>query len=216
MALRVRTVVSALVVTFAGVLLASGFGQGPESLPIESQPFQTQDDEGDTGDPGIGSNVGDEPAYSWSPPSGTPSEEEVGDSEPEPNTSSSGATLRHGDIVLTCRNASESVTRGASSMIELTFRTAKGPMVVPFETPVSTPAANNRPWTIVVRFNGRPSNIYGEDPVEALEMATWFVQSYLSDMEGLDPAVRPPTQYQAEPPEPPQGTPSGQGEGKDD
>jgi hypothetical protein len=87
-------------------------------------------------------------------------------------------------------------------MIELTFRTANGPLVIRFETPVATPGAV-RPWTAVVHLDGRPSNVYGEDPVGALELATRFVQSYIHDMEGLDPAVMPPTPYQEEPPDPP-------------
>ena len=82
-------------------------------------------------------------------------------------------------------------------MIELKFRTAEGPIVIQFETPLATPAAV-RPWTAVVRINGRPSNIYGEDPVEALELATRFVESYLHDTEGLDPPVGPPAPYRAE------------------
>jgi len=73
-------------------------------------------------------------------------------------------------------------------MIELTFRTADGPMVIQFSTPVATPEAN-RPWAIEVRLNGRPSTIVGEDPLEALELAARFAASYLSGREGLDPSI---------------------------
>ncbi len=73
-------------------------------------------------------------------------------------------------------------------MIELTFRTADGPMVIQFSTPVATPEAI-RPWTVEVRTNGRPQKIYGEDPLEALELAARFAASYLSGREGLDPQV---------------------------
>ena len=73
-------------------------------------------------------------------------------------------------------------------MIELTFRTDDGPMVIQLSTPVATSGAD-RPWAIEVRLNGRPSTIVGEDPLEALELAARFAASYLSGREGLDPPV---------------------------
>lgn len=73
-------------------------------------------------------------------------------------------------------------------MIELEFRTSDGPIVIQFCTPVATPEAD-RPWAIEVRLNGRPTNIVGEDPLEALELAARFVAGYLGGREGLDPPV---------------------------
>lgn len=85
-------------------------------------------------------------------------------------------------------DVSKRVTKGASNMIELTFRTDDGPMVIQLSTPVATPGAN-RPWAIEVLLNGRPSIIIGEDPLQALELAARFAVSYLSGREGLDPPV---------------------------
>ena len=85
-------------------------------------------------------------------------------------------------------DASKSLTKGANDMIDLTFRTDDGPMVIQFSTPVATPGAN-RPWAIEVLLNGRPSTIVGEDPLEALELAARFAASYLSGREGLNPPV---------------------------
>jgi hypothetical protein len=76
-------------------------------------------------------------------------------------------------------------------MIELTFQTADGPIVVQIGAPVETPGEKH-PWGVEVRTNGRPQTIRGEDPVEALEMATRFLASYLGGREGLDPFVKPP------------------------
>jgi hypothetical protein len=73
-------------------------------------------------------------------------------------------------------------------MIEFTFHTADGPMVICFSTPVVTPEAK-WPWAIEVRTNGRPQTLVGSDPLEALEVATRFAASYLSGREGLDPPV---------------------------
>lgn len=73
-------------------------------------------------------------------------------------------------------------------MIELTFQTADGPIVIQFTTPVATPGAN-RPWAIAVHLDGRPSKIVGEDPLEALALGALFASSYLSGREGLDPPV---------------------------
>ena len=73
-------------------------------------------------------------------------------------------------------------------MIEVTFRTADGPMVIQFSTPVATPGAD-RPWAVTVGLNGRPSTIVGEDPLEALGLAAWFASSYLSGRDGLEPPV---------------------------
>ena len=73
-------------------------------------------------------------------------------------------------------------------MIELPFRTADGPMVIQLGTPEATPEAV-RPWTIEVRTNGRSQKIYGEDPLQALELAARFAAAYLSGREGLDPPV---------------------------
>ena len=73
-------------------------------------------------------------------------------------------------------------------MIELTFRTADGPMVIQFSSPVPTPGGN-RPWAIEVRLHGRPSTIVGEDPLEALALGALFAASYLGGREGLEPAL---------------------------
>ncbi len=79
-------------------------------------------------------------------------------------------------------------------MIELTFRTAKGPMVIQFETPVATPESV-WPWAVIVRINGRPSTIVGADPLNALEHATRFTAGYLTGREGLDSTGRSPWPY---------------------
>src|SRR4051794_40263588 len=83
---------------------------------------------------------------------------------------------------------SKSVASGANNMIELTFQTAAGPIVLQFSAPVATPESV-RPWTLVVRIDGRPSKVYAEDPVQALEFAARFAVGYLSGREGLDPPV---------------------------
>src|SRR5262245_10912438 len=95
-------------------------------------------------------------------------------------------------------NASKSATESASDMIELTFNTTDGPMVIQFSTPVATPEAI-RPWTMEVRSNGRAQKIYGEDPLEALELAARFAASYLSGREGLDPPINPPAPLPGQP-----------------
>jgi hypothetical protein len=93
-----RVLTCVLVLGFSSTLLAGACAQRP---PTESPPIETQDDDGDFGsdpevggsvgsDPEVGGSVGGDPAYSWSPPSGTPSEGDVGDSEPDPSAGSSG------------------------------------------------------------------------------------------------------------------------------
>lgn len=77
-------------------------------------------------------------------------------------------------------------------MIEMTFNTADGPILIQIGTPTTT-SDERWPWAIEVRTNGRPQKIVGKDPVEALEMAIAFTASYLCEREGLDPPVKPPT-----------------------
>jgi hypothetical protein len=87
---------SASLVALLGGLLVTSCVESPESPVIESPPMETKDDgDPDVGigtDPDVGGSIGGsgegDPAYSWSPPSGTPTEGNVGDSEPNPNTSS--------------------------------------------------------------------------------------------------------------------------------
>ncbi len=79
-------------------------------------------------------------------------------------------------------------------MIELTFQTADGPILVEILAPVATPE-QKWPWAIEVRTNGRPQTLVGEDPLEALEMAVQFATSYLSEREGLDPPVKSATSF---------------------
>lgn len=73
-------------------------------------------------------------------------------------------------------------------MIELTFQTDDGPILIQFSTPTATPKYG-LPWSVEVRTNGRPQTIAGEDPMQALEFAARFAASYLSGREGLDPLV---------------------------
>jgi len=73
-------------------------------------------------------------------------------------------------------------------MLDFTFRTADGPILVQLCAPEAKPKCN-LPFSVEVRLNGRPSIIPGEDPLEALWMAARFASSYVSGSEGLDPPV---------------------------
>lgn len=73
-------------------------------------------------------------------------------------------------------------------MIELTFRSADGPILIQILAPVPTPE-QKWPWAIEVRTNGRSQTLAGDDPLQALEMAAQFASSYLSGREGLEPPV---------------------------
>jgi hypothetical protein len=64
-----------------------------------------------------------------------------------------------------------------------------------------------KPRTDPDHGSSRGSNIYGEDPLETLALATRFAQVYLVDREGLDPPVAPPIHYQKEPPASPDAEP---------
>jgi hypothetical protein len=92
---------SALVSVFACASLAASCVQSPERAPTDSPSVETLDDDGDFGgdpdvggsvggDPDIGGSVGGDPAYSWTPPTGTPGDVDVGESESEPDAASSG------------------------------------------------------------------------------------------------------------------------------
>jgi hypothetical protein len=95
-----------------------------------------------------------------------------------------------------------------NGMIELTFQAAKGPMVVQLGAPVLT-SDPDMPWSVNVGINGRAHNMIGEDPVDALAHAVYFLSVYLGKTEGLDPPVaelpgRPPAldSTPSEPPDP--------------
>jgi hypothetical protein len=104
--MRAKHLGSALGSALACALLAASCVQSPESPPIDGPLIETTDDNGEFGgdpdvgggvgsDPDVGGSVGD-PAYSWSPPSGTPSDGDVGDSESEPDAASSGGDAMWG------------------------------------------------------------------------------------------------------------------------
>lgn len=73
---------------------------------------------------------------------------------------------------------SKSVPRGASNMIELTFRSDDGPIVIQLCAPVATPEAE-WPWAVEVRLDGRP---------ETDTAAPWDLHAGMRDVgcEGLD------------------------------
>ncbi len=73
-------------------------------------------------------------------------------------------------------------------MIDLTFRTAKGPMVLQLCAPTATPEGHD-PWAVKVITNGRVQTLPGVTPLSALETAVQFAAGYLNLMEGLDPPV---------------------------
>ena len=77
-------------------------------------------------------------------------------------------------------------------MLKFKFNSADGPILVQICAPAFAPESK-WPWTIEVRTNGRSQILGGEDPIEALEMAVQFTAAYLSDREGLDPFVKPPS-----------------------
>jgi hypothetical protein len=75
-----------------------------------------------------------------------------------------------------------------SNLIELTFQTDDGPMVIQIGAPVATPESLE-PWSVVVHTNGRPQTVIGQDPLQALASAVHFASHYLSGRDGLDPPV---------------------------
>jgi hypothetical protein len=81
-------------------------------------------------------------------------------------------------------------------MIELTFRTADGPIVIQVCDPVATPGPDAlMPWTLQVITNGRPQTVYGLDPVDLFKGAAEFMGGYLYGREGLDPPIEEPRTY---------------------
>jgi hypothetical protein len=117
-----KHVASVFIAASACALLAASCAQRPESEgpPLDGPRIETTDD-GDPdvggsvgsdpdvggsvgGDPDVGDDpsatgsVGGDPAYWWSPPSGTRSDGDVGDSEPDPPTSSSGGNPMGGYV----------------------------------------------------------------------------------------------------------------------
>jgi hypothetical protein len=73
-------------------------------------------------------------------------------------------------------------------MIELTFRSDDGPVVVQVCAPVATPEGD-WPWTVEVRLDGRPSTVVAWDLLGVLDGALYLLSGYLVGREGLDPPV---------------------------
>jgi hypothetical protein len=95
---------SALLAVLACAPLAASCVQHPETPPIDSPPLETKDDDGDFGgdpdvggsiggDPDVGGSIGGDPVYSWSPPSGTPTDGDVSDSDPDTNTGDDSSSI---------------------------------------------------------------------------------------------------------------------------
>ncbi len=81
-------------------------------------------------------------------------------------------------------------------MIELTFQTAEGPIVIQVCNPVATPGPDApAPWTLQVITNGRAQTVYGVDPVHLFESAAAWMGTYLYGREGLDPPIEKPRRY---------------------
>lgn len=75
-------------------------------------------------------------------------------------------------------------------MIELTFNTTDGPIIIQIHAPVR---GTRSPWSVEVTTNGRPQHIRGEDPLEALTLAVGFTAGYLGGRDGLDPPIAQPS-----------------------